>query len=123
MKKVVLLLLGLFVAGLAAFAVPKEIKEKPVDKVIKAFVISEVQKVTVDALTQEVVIDVGDVALDDELSKDTNHQDSPVALHSEIFQLDISWRFCENAYTLSDQGKPMRYLNRIRHPISFHRNL
>jgi hypothetical protein len=121
MKKAFFLLLGLFVAGLAAFAVPKEIKENPIDKVIKVFVISENEDVTVEAINLTTLDeDVGDVAFD-ELSKDTNDHQTPAALHSEIFRLDISWRYSTNAYILNDWGKPMQYLKQIRHPISYHR--
>ena len=121
MKKAILLLLGLFIAGLAAYAVPKEIKENPIDKVIKVFTISENEDVTVDAVTIDFLDeDVGDVAFD-ELSKDTNDHQSPAALHSEIFRLDISWQYFKMDYTLYNQGKPMQFTNRIRQPISYHR--
>lgn len=121
MKKAIILLLGLFVASLAAFAVPKEIKENPTDQVIKVFVISENEDVSVEAVTIDIVdADVGDFMTLDEF-KDTNDQDSP-ALHSEIFRLDISWRYCKNEYLLFNQGRPMLRLNQIRHPVSyFHR--
>lgn len=123
MKKAILLLLGLFVAGLAAFAVPKEIKKTSVDQVIKVFVISENQDASVDAITFDIVdADVGEVA-SDELSTDDNDQDLQAALHSELFRLDISWQYFKDDFLLKDQGKPMQYINQIRHPVHFYRNL
>ncbi len=118
MTKVLLLLLGLCVAGFATYAVPKEIKQKP--DIIKVFVISENENVSVDAYTFAIVdADVGvfrtyEITIDDSKTLDV----SP-ALHSEIFQLDISWQDHKKAYLQFNKGKPISVHKQFRHPVSY----
>ena len=123
MKKVLILLLGLFVAGLAAYAVPEEIKVKPIDKVIKVFVISENESVSIDAVTVILDADVGIVRTDRVAIDDSNDNQTSPALHSEILRLCISWQYIKNDHIMQNQDKPMHYFSEIRHPINSHRNL
>lgn len=118
MKKIVTLLLGLFVAGLAAYAVPKEIKEKPVDKVIKVFVVKE--KISdVSVLDENILTSDEDIGVAED---DTSNELSP-ALHSPIFVLDAPGYFCRShRYWQYNQGSPRRFMQELTKPdLTFHR--
>lgn len=97
MKKIAILLFGLFVAGVAAYGLPTDLKDQPVEKIQKVFEIGDDNQVVIEQVAP--VVFQMDYAVLAQFSVD-------LELIAEKFE-----------YVVMDEGKPIAGYRRWCNPI------